>query len=172
MSTNAYQGELLGLMALYLILLSVNKVAPNLEGSMHIYSDRLGVLDQVEHLLLYRIPTRCQYLHILKNMLVNCSNLTLRQIFSHAKAHQDDDAKFHNMLRPSQLSCACDARAKGELRQQLTDDLHKQQAFPLELRTFVGKEKMTSDTGSHTKFWAQQKLTQEFFFSHGILLPH
>jgi hypothetical protein len=36
---NAYRGELLGLMAVHLILLAVNKVQPSLEGSAHIYSD-------------------------------------------------------------------------------------------------------------------------------------
>jgi hypothetical protein len=32
----SYQGELLGLLAIHLILLSVNKVNPNLLGSVHI----------------------------------------------------------------------------------------------------------------------------------------
>ena len=50
MSANAYQDELLGLMALHLILLSMNKVALNLEGSVHIYYECLEALDQMEHL--------------------------------------------------------------------------------------------------------------------------
>jgi hypothetical protein len=40
----AYCGELLGLLAIHLILLSVNRVTPNLPGSVHIYSDCLGTL--------------------------------------------------------------------------------------------------------------------------------
>jgi hypothetical protein len=41
-----YRGELLGLMmAIHLILLSVNRINPTLTGSAHIYSDCLGALN-------------------------------------------------------------------------------------------------------------------------------
>ena len=42
MAACSYRGELLGLLAIHLILLSINKVNPNLLGSVHIYSDCLG----------------------------------------------------------------------------------------------------------------------------------
>ena len=38
-SANAYQGELLGLMAIHLILRSINEMAPALSGSVKIISD-------------------------------------------------------------------------------------------------------------------------------------
>jgi hypothetical protein len=44
MAACSYQGKLLGLLAIHLILLSVNKVNPNLTGSVHIYSNCLGAL--------------------------------------------------------------------------------------------------------------------------------
>ena len=47
---NAYQGELLGLMAIHLLLLSVNKVHPNLEGSVEITLDCLGALNCISYL--------------------------------------------------------------------------------------------------------------------------
>ena len=47
MSANAYRGELLGLMAVHLILLGVNRVAPGLRGASHIVSDCLGALRRV-----------------------------------------------------------------------------------------------------------------------------
>ena len=43
-AAGAYQGELLGLMAIQLIFLEVNKVSPTLQGSEDIYSECLGVL--------------------------------------------------------------------------------------------------------------------------------
>jgi hypothetical protein len=46
-----YCGELLGLLAIHLILLSINRVTPNLPGSVHIYSNCLGALDKVKNLL-------------------------------------------------------------------------------------------------------------------------
>jgi hypothetical protein len=43
----SYRGELVGLMAIHLLLFVVNKVTPTLTGSVHIYSDCLGALDKV-----------------------------------------------------------------------------------------------------------------------------
>ncbi len=45
--TNAYRGELLGLMAIHLILLSINKLHKYLAGSAEIVSDCLGALKRV-----------------------------------------------------------------------------------------------------------------------------
>jgi hypothetical protein len=47
---NAYRGELLGLMAIHLILLSVNKLHKDLAGSTEIVSDCLGALKRVTYL--------------------------------------------------------------------------------------------------------------------------
>jgi hypothetical protein len=97
LKANAYRGELLGLMALHLLLLSFNKTRPNLRGSVHIYSDCLGALNKVEHLPPGCIPSRCRHSDILKNILVNCSNLTFQRFFSHVKAHQDDHLDHDEM---------------------------------------------------------------------------
>ena len=43
-AANAYRGELLGLLALHLILLAVNKVSPGLQGSITLHSDCLGAI--------------------------------------------------------------------------------------------------------------------------------
>jgi hypothetical protein len=50
---NVYHGELLGLMAIHLILLSVNKIHPTLAGSVKIVSDCLGALKRVTYLPRY-----------------------------------------------------------------------------------------------------------------------
>ena len=70
------RGELLGLMAIHLILQSLNEVFTDLRGSVHIYSDCLGALNKVKNLPPYCIPTKCSHSDILKNIMVNCSNLT------------------------------------------------------------------------------------------------
>ena len=46
----SYQGELVGLMAIHLLLLATNEVNPGLHGSVHIYLDCLGALDKVKNL--------------------------------------------------------------------------------------------------------------------------
>ncbi len=68
MAACSYCGELISLLAIHLILLSVNKVNPNLLGSVHIYSDCLGALDKVENLPPHRIPSKCRHSDVLKNI--------------------------------------------------------------------------------------------------------
>jgi hypothetical protein len=114
-SANAYRGELLGLMAVHLILLAVNTVHPELPGSVHIHSDCLGALKKVKELPPERIPSRCRHADILKNILIHCSKLLFTRYFSHVKAHQDDEREWSDLTRESQLNCGCDYGAKKRL---------------------------------------------------------
>ncbi len=93
--------EILGLMAIHLILLPVNKCNPDLSGSVQIFSDCLGALNKMANLPPYRIPTKCSHSDILKNIMVHCSDLTFRRLYSHVKAHQDDNIQYGD-LSPSQ----------------------------------------------------------------------
>jgi hypothetical protein len=70
-AANAYRGELLGLMAIHLILVSVNQLHKSLSGKAKVVSNCLGALGWVVHLPPYWILSRCRHLDILKNILVN-----------------------------------------------------------------------------------------------------
>ncbi len=72
LAANTYRGELLGLMAIHLLLVSVNRVHNTLEGSVEVVFDCLGALKRVVHLPLYQIPWHCKHSDILRNILVNC----------------------------------------------------------------------------------------------------
>jgi hypothetical protein len=109
---NAYRGKLLGLMAVYLILLGINELDPSLAGKVTVYSDCKGALDKVEGLPLGHLPAKCKHLDILKNILVNCTNLSVAVVFKHIEAHQDDRMDFHRLLQPAQLNYAVGAGAK------------------------------------------------------------
>ena len=82
-TASAYRGELLGLLAIHLILLAANTVQPRLQGSVKIYSDCLGALKQVATLPANRIPTRCRHSDILKNIMVHCHDLTFDCCYLH-----------------------------------------------------------------------------------------
>ncbi len=90
----------MGLMEIHLILLAVNKVNPRLSGRADIYSDCLGALDKVAHLPLQQIPSKCQHSNILKNIMFNCSQLSLTCRYSHLSAHQDDHQAYHSLSWP------------------------------------------------------------------------
>ena len=104
-SENAYRGELLGLMAIHLILLSINKMSPALSGFVTIISNFLGAIGRVEHLPPHRIPSRCKHSDILKNILASCSDLTFQRVFEHVDAHQDDWVSYESLTLPEQLNC-------------------------------------------------------------------
>jgi len=166
----SYRGELLGLLTILLILLSINKVNPNLLGSVHIYSNCLGVLDKVKNLPPHKIPSKCRHSDVLKNIMIHCSAMTFDRLFSHVPAHQDDREDFDNLSRQSQLNCAADFGAKRVLLSQNPGDLPKHQAFPLEaISVWAGKEKMTSDTGSGIRYHAHKHLAREEVAAAGVL---
>ena len=67
-----YREEMLGLLAIHLILLAVNKLHPELDGQVKIYSDCLGALSRVADSPTGRIPSRTKHTDILKSIMVHC----------------------------------------------------------------------------------------------------
>ena len=128
---NAYQGELLGLMEIHLILLSVNKINPTLKGRVEIVSDCLGALNRVSYLPPYRIPSRCRHSDILKNIIVHCRDLSFATYYTHIKAHQDDHTSFQNLDKKAQLNCICDHAAKFRIATDGQDRPAPGELFPL-----------------------------------------
>ena len=145
---NAYQGELLGLMVIHLLLLSVNKIHPTLKGRVEIVSDCLGALNRVSYLPPYRIPLRCWHSGILKTILVKCRDLSFAMHYLHIKAHQDDQTSFQTLDRKAQLNCICNHAAKFRIAADGQERFAPGKMFPLEPDgVYVRGEKMTSETG-------------------------
>jgi hypothetical protein len=156
---NAYRGELLGLMAIHLILLSVNKLHSDLLGSVEIVSDCLGALKRMTYLPPYRIPSRCRHSNILKTILVHCQKLSFTTYYLHIKAHQDNNKTFVQLIRKAQLNCIYDHVAKQRIAINGAAGPALSRMFPLEpIGLFVNGEKMMSKTGSHIQFWAHYQL--------------
>jgi hypothetical protein len=129
----SYQGELLGLMAIHLILCGINVASPNLKGLVLILSDCLGALNKVRDLPPYRIPTQCSHSDILKNIMKNCSKLTFTRHYSHVKAHQDDGRAYSNLPREAQLNCQMDYLARMAIYEAHSPQEIPTRRFPLEL---------------------------------------
>ena len=169
-SACAYRGELMGLMALHLVLLAVNKIEPNLKGSVSIVSDCLGALTRVAHLPPTRIPSCCKHSDILKNIMINCQSISFDLTYHHVEAHQDEGRAFHSLPHVAQLNCRMDAEAKEKIYTLDSEFLPVQEPFPLEpVAVFAGKEKMTSSTSDSLRFWAHLQLAQETYHELGLL---
>ncbi len=102
---NAYRGELLGLIAIHLILLSINRMHSNLSTSNKVVLDYLGALKRVTYSPPYRVLFCCQHSDILKNILANLRGLSFTTFYSHLKAHNDDSVSFAKLSRKAQLNC-------------------------------------------------------------------
>jgi len=68
---NAFWGELLGLLALHLLLSGVNIISPMLSGEVNVYLDCLGAFQAIRNLLGFGIPSRSKCMDILK-MIMTC----------------------------------------------------------------------------------------------------
>ena len=157
----AYRGELLGLMALHLILLAANKVYRTLQGKVKIYSDCLGALTRLATLPTSRLPNGCKHSDILKNIMLHCGKLSFTCEYFHVRAQKDDKAGYRKLLRLAQLNCCMDTKAKRVLWDLQGAALPSQRVFPLEpVAVFAGKEKLTSGSEDWLRFWCHRSLTK------------
>jgi hypothetical protein len=170
---SSYCVELLGLMAIHLILLAINKCNPGLPGSTQIFSDCLGALNKIENLPPYRIPTRCSHSDILETIMVHLSKLSFCHLFSHVKAHQDDSIQYGDLPRPAQLNCQMDYHAKKAIWDAGPVDDKVTRQFLLEtVCVFLGRNKLASDKGEALSFWVNRQIARKFYHEWDILYAH
>ncbi len=117
----------------------------------------------------YQIPIQCSHSNILKNIMVNCSTLFFKRIFSHVKAYQDDGIKYGSLTRSAQLNCQMNYHAKKAIGETTPDPESPTRQFPLEpIYVFLGKNKLTSDKGEKLKFWVQRQQARSYFHDANI----
>lgn len=168
----AYRGELLGLLAIHLILLSVDTVGEGLEGTLDVYSDCMTAIWTIGNLPPTMIPARFKHADILKVLLIKCAHLSDHRRLIHVPAHQDDDEDFDLLSRSSQLNCIMDHRAKQILLANQYNSLGKAYTLPLEAITVtVGKDKVTSASGPLVRYWCHRRQAKDFYTEKHILYP-
>lgn len=151
---NAYRGELLGLLAIHLLLLSFNKARPDLVGSVDIFSDCLGALHKVEHLPPNKIPTNCRHSDILKIIMTKCQDLTFRWLFSHVKAHVDEYLDWDMMKHDERLNSAWDVAARTKVIDSALQTPNAQKPLPLEPLTLRGRPKDDDRYRKRHQIWS------------------
>ena len=160
-------------MTVHLMLLSVSRVKPKLEGACKIYSDCLRVLARIAKLSLHRIPSRCRHSDILKNIMVNCSNLAFTRTYMHVDAHQDNEKMWDETIRPAQLNTVCNIGDKMEIYEVNHDRTVKRRPSPLEpICIVVSGTKITLDAGPEIRYVVQRALAKEFVCEYKILFAN
>jgi hypothetical protein len=107
---------------------------------------------------------------ILKNILVNCSNLSFNRYYSCVRSHQEDKEDYKNLLRQLQLNSLMNFLAKQTLWELQPTLLPTQKAFPLKpVCIFAGDINITADMSNQLWFWVHWQLAQKSFHQMSIL---
>lgn len=171
-SSSAFRGEMLGLLAIHLILLAINKLHPELDGQVAVYSDCLGALRNVSEVPSTRLPARTKHADILKIIMVHCQDFPFNIIYRHIRAHQDDRMRYSDLIREAQLNCQVDYLAKNVLWGLEGQVVPPQEMLPLEaVGVFAGRAKITSGPGETLRFWSSRIVARRVFQKYKILQP-
>jgi hypothetical protein len=166
----AYRGKMLGLLSIHLLLLAMNRVYPELEGQVSIYSDCLGAIRRVADVPVCRIPSRTKHADILKIIMAHCQDYLFPCRYHHVRAHQDDKRRYQELLRPAQLNCQVNFLAKSVIWGLEGRAVPPQDMLPLEaVGIFAGKSKITSGPAETLRFWASRTIAKGVFTSQKIL---
>ena len=157
----AYRGELLGLLAIHLILLAVTKLRPDLTRQVRIVSDCLGALGRVASLPVDRLPSGIKHSDILKILMVHCQSFSFDCIYEHVEVHQDEEKGYHELSREAQLNSCMDLDAKSELWSLVGQEVPVQQPLPLKAVVVkIGKDKMTAGSEESIVYWCNKALAR------------
>ena len=167
-SANAFRGKLLGLLAIHLILHSIQATSFELTGTVQIHSDCTGALQTVSSLPTSGIPPKWQHADILKILSIYGNIPGIDLIFHHVKAHQDDGTQWQHLSRTSQLNCACDTEAKRRILKYLPSP-QAQHRLPQEpISMIIDQQKCTSDSDAVLRLHAHKRVARELFFQSDI----
>jgi hypothetical protein len=157
----AYRRELLGLLAIHLVLLAVAKLRPGTAGKVRIVSDCLGALGRVSSLPADRLPSGIRHSDILKILMVHCQSFPFECSYEHVEAHQDEKKGYRELSREAQLNSCMDLDAKRELWDQVGQEPAAQQPLPLEAVVVkIGRDKMTAGSEESIVFWCNKALAR------------
>lgn len=169
---SAFWGEMLGLLAIHLLLLAIHKLHPDLGGQVALYSDCLGALGKVADPPQPQLPSSTKHADILKILIIHCQDFSFDVIYGHVHAHQDNKGRYSDFLCPAQLNCQMDYLAKKVLWGLEGQCPPPQGMLPLEsVGVFACKRKITSGHGKTLQFWSSRKVSWLVFAKYNILAP-
>ncbi len=169
-ASNAYRGELLGLLAVHLVLQSVQETSPNLRGSAEVYCDCLGAINKVTLLRQQRIPTRTKHSDILKLVAAAKAALEIDIKYSHGAGRQDSLLDYYTRPRSAQLNCECDYAAKQHLLLHLSNP--RDSLLPKEATAIIINDtKVAPDSADTVRFHIGRQLARQAFYAKNILTP-
>ena len=161
-SVSAYRGELLGVLAIHVILYVIeeyygvtvdSKVLCNNKGSIFMFKKKSK-----------RIPAGAKNNNVQRVLQQVKAKTKSIYLLHHVKAHQDDYKKRSDLPFNAQLNCFCNDKAKEIVTEGIMNGVKKGATLSLEAASvFIGKNKQTTDLAKGLRYFIGKAMAQEFY---------
>jgi endonuclease/exonuclease/phosphatase family metal-dependent hydrolase len=171
---NSYRGEQLGMLAIHLLLLTIEEHYGEELSNANIFCDNKGTIHTFSKEY-KRVSNTAKNNDILRTLrrIQQLSSLTHK--LNHVKAHQDDTSRYDNLSLESKLNVDCDKRAKQAIRNAVEEGVDYSQAtstLPMEAAAvYINGIKQTSDLAKELRYYVGQQRARQFYADEGIIAP-
>ena len=165
-SASSYRGELLGLVAIHLLLLAMCQFYEISVTRPKVCCDNIGALKQARNRR-RRIKTGASQADILRVLRTVTSHHThLKPVYEHVSGHQDRYKPWWRLTLAEQLNCVCDGLAKAAVFRSIQQLGSRKEPFILPLEraaVFVSGVKQTSDVSRSVRFCLGEVEARAFY---------
>ena len=165
-SASSYRGELLGLVAIHLLLLAMCQFYEISVTRPKVCCDNIGALKQARNRR-RRIKTGACQADILRVLRTVTSHHThLKPVYEHVSGHQDRYKPWWRLTLAEQLNCVCDGLAKAAVFRSIQQLGSRKEPFILPLEraaVFVSGVKQTSDVSRSVRFCLGEVEARAFY---------
>ena len=170
---SSYRGELLGMLAIHLLLHAVEQFYHSAGEGNAIYCDNKGAIYTFskQHKRVSAGSKNNDIQHVLRRIQAQMKSSHQHR---HVKAHQDDYRRRDRLSLAAQLNCECDDLAKAAVIEAIFDDKHggidERQTLPLEsARVFIAGQKQTTDLARALRFHVGRARAKQFYADEDIM---
>ena len=177
----SYRGDLLGILAIRLFLLAVEKYHSTISDGNEVCCDNKGALFTFEKKS-KKVPTGKTNTDV-HRMLRTINSRTNSNFVQHrVKAHRDEYTQFIDLFYEAQQNCYCDSLTKEEIESYWIDMIEAEEegdaalpirhSLPLEsARVFANGVEQTTDVGKGLKQDIGRQQAKEFYTKLEFLSP-
>ena len=161
-SASAYRGELLGMLAIHVILYAIEEYY-GVTGDSKVLCDNKGAIYTFQKKS-KRIPAGAKNNDIQRVLRQVKARTKSIHLLHHVKAHQDDYKKRRDLPLDAQLNCFCDDLAKEAVIEGIMNGIQKGATLPLESASvFIGSNKQTTDLAKGLRYFIGKATAREFY---------
>ena len=168
-AAGSYRGELLGMLAIRLLLLAVEEYHNSYGDGTRIYCDNKSALFTFSSNK-DRIASGSKHADIRRVLRTIRRRSRSNFLQQHVRAHQDIGRQRRHLSLEARLNCLCDDLAKGVVVDGLLNGLNETHQLPLESAwVIIDGQKQTSDVTRGLRYSIGMHRAREFYEKEGLL---